>query len=96
MKGQENFRRDRKKSSKDLAQHLAASSGYSPKKLDQKWPLWKGCSHENNSRAKRLRYAKPHKDWSEDGVMSQSLKMLGPITDNMQGEELERVLQPSV
>ena len=68
--------RDRRKSSEDLAQHLAASSGcqvdHSPvkEKLDQEWSLWKGSSQETTfsegEQGERKRYAKAHEDWNDD------------------------------
>ena len=68
--------RDRRKSSKDLAQHLAASSGWQVDpstvrrslisnglcgRLAAEKPLF-----QKGNREKRLTYAKAHKDWNED------------------------------
>ena len=66
--------RDRRKSSKDLAQHLAASSGCQDSTVQRslirnglcgRVAAKKPFSRKGN-KVKRQRYAKAHKDWNED------------------------------
>ena len=91
--------RDRKKSTKDLAQHLTHSSGPKVNSSTRRRSLIRNSFNgrvaatkpfiRKGNREKRLKYAKTQKDWNEDqwnkcfGVMNQSSYFLDPIVDNI-------------